>query len=102
MDIMYSLQDGIGQELSWQIPLYEQLHRNPELGLAEHETSAAAADNLARWGFDVRHFGGTGVVGVLASGAGPCVLARADMDALPVAEATGARYASATPGVMHA
>ncbi|MEW1806311.1 amidohydrolase [Pseudarthrobacter sp. NPDC080039] len=102
MDLMDSLQDGVGQELAWQIPLYEQIHRNPELGLAEHETSAAAADNLARWGFDVRHFGGTGVVGVLANGAGPCVLARADMDALPVAEATGARYASAKPGVMHA
>lgn len=102
MDLMDSLKDGIGQELDWQIPLYEQFHRHPELGLAEHETSAAAADNLAGWGFDVRHFGGTGVVGVLANGAGPCVLARADMDALPVTEATGASYASAIPGVMHA
>ncbi|MGN8131799.1 amidohydrolase [Paenarthrobacter sp. 22069] len=102
MDLMDSLKDGIGQELDWQIPLYEQFHRHPELGLAEHETSAAAADNLAGWGFDVRHFGGTGVVGVLANGAGPCVLARADMDALPVTEATGASYASAVPGVMHA
>ncbi|MDQ0662855.1 amidohydrolase [Arthrobacter ulcerisalmonis] len=94
--------DGIEQELSWQIPLYEQLHRHPELGLAEHETSAAIAAKLAGWGFDVRHFGGTGVVGVLANGAGPGVLARADMDALPVTEATGADYASAVPGVMHA
>ena len=102
MDLMDSLKDGIGQELDWQIPLYEQFHRHPELGLAEHETSSAAADNLAGWGFDVRHFGGTGVVGVLANGAGPCVLARADMDALPVTEATGASYASAVPGVMHA
>ena len=102
MDLMDSLKDGIGQELDWQIPLYEQFHRHPELGLAEHETSAAAADILAGWGFDVRHFGGTGVVGVLANGAGPCVLARADMDALPVTEATGASYASAVPGVMHA
>ena len=90
------------QELAWQIPLYEQLHQNPELGLAEQATSAAAADLLARWGFDVTHFGRTGVVGVLANGAGSCVLARADMDALPVAEATGARYASTVPGVMHA
>jgi len=90
------------QELAWQVPLYEQIHRNPELGLAEHATSAAAADLLARWGFDVRHFGRTGVVGVLANGAGSCVLARADMDALPVTEATGATYASVNPGVMHA
>ena len=93
---------GIEQELAWQVPLYEQFHRNPELGLAEHQTSAAVAAKLAGWGFDVRHFGGTGVVGVLANGAGPGVLARADMDALPVTEATGASYASTVPGVMHA
>ncbi|MBT2567847.1 amidohydrolase [Arthrobacter sp. ISL-85] len=102
MDLMNSLRDGIAQELSWQIPLYEQFHRHPELGLAEHQTSAAVAAKLAGWGFDVRHFGGTGVVGVLANGTGPGVLARADMDALPVTEATGASYASTIPGVMHA
>ncbi|VXC45405.1 Amidohydrolase [Arthrobacter sp. 8AJ] len=102
MDFANSAADGIEQELDWQVPLYEQLHRNPELGLAEHQTSAAVAAKLAAWGFDVRHFGGTGVVGVLANGPGPGVLARADMDALPVTEATGARYASAVPGVMHA
>ncbi|WP_457946568.1 amidohydrolase [Pseudarthrobacter sp. alpha12b] len=102
MDIANSAADGIEQELAWQVPLYEQFHRHPELGLAEHQTSAAVAAHLAGWGFDVRHFGGTGVVGVLANGAGPGVLARADMDALPVTEATGASYASTTPGVMHA
>ena len=96
------LRDGIQQELSWQVPLYEQFHRHPELGLAEHETSAAVAAKLAGWGFDLRHFGGSGVVGVLANGAGSVVLARADMDALPVSEATGATYASDVPGVMHA
>ncbi|HKU03676.1 MAG TPA: M20/M25/M40 family metallo-hydrolase, partial [Arthrobacter sp.] len=102
MEPANNVADGIGQELDWQVPLYEQLHRNPELGLAEHQTSAAVAEKLAAWGYDVRHFGGTGVVGVLANGAGPGVLARADMDALPVTEATGASYASANPGVMHA
>ncbi|MDQ0119791.1 hippurate hydrolase [Pseudarthrobacter defluvii] len=102
MDFANSAADGIEQELAWQVPLYEQLHRNPELGLAEHQTSAAVTAKLAAWGFVVRHFGGTGVVGVLANGPGPGVLARADMDALPVTEATGARYASAVPGVMHA
>jgi len=102
MDLANSAADGIEQELAWQIPLYEQLHQHPELGLAEHETSAAVAAKLAGWGFDVRHFGGTGVVGVLANGAGAAVLARADMDALPVTEATGASYASMVPGVMHA
>jgi hippurate hydrolase len=102
MDFANSAADGIEQELAWQVPLYEQLHQNPELGLAEHQTSAAVAAKLAAWGFDVRNFGGTGVVGVLDNGPGPGVLARADMDALPVTEATGARYASAVPGVMHA
>lgn len=102
MDFANSAADGIEQELAWQVPLYEQLHRNPELGLAEHQTSAAVAAKLAAWGFEVRHFGGTGVVGVLANGPGPGVLARADMDALPVTEGTGASYASAVPGVMHA
>lgn len=102
MDLINSLRDAIAQELSWQIPLYEQFHRHPELGLAEHQTSAAVAAKLAGWGFDVRYFGGTGVVGVLANGTGPGVLARADMDALPVTEATGASYASTIPGVMHA
>lgn len=102
MDFANSAADGIEHELAWQVPLYEQLHQNPELGLAEHQTSAAVAAKLAAWGFDVRNFGGTGVVGVLDNGPGPGVLARADMDALPVTEATGARYASAVPGVMHA
>ncbi|KRE91562.1 amidohydrolase [Arthrobacter sp. Soil764] len=102
MEIVRSGTDGIEWELAWQVPLYEQFHRHPELGLAEHQTSAAVAAQLAGWGFDVRQFGGTGVVGVLANGAGPGVLARADMDALPVTEATGANYASTTPGVMHA
>lgn len=102
MEPANNVADGIGQELDWQVPFYEQLHRNPELGLAEHQTSAAVAEKLAAWGYDVRHFGGTGVVGVLANGAGAGVLARADMDALPVTEATGASYASANPGVMHA
>ncbi|MFF2345647.1 amidohydrolase [Pseudarthrobacter sp. NPDC058119] len=102
MEPANNVADGIGQELDWQVPLYEQLHRNPELGLAEHQTSAAVAEKLTAWGYDVRHFGGTGVVGVLANGTGHGVLARADMDALPVTEATGASYASANPGVMHA
>ena len=102
MELANNTAEGIGQELDWQVPFYEQLHRNPELGLAEHQTSAAVAEKLAAWGFDVRHFGGTGVVGVLANGTGPGVLARADMDALPVTEATGASYASANAGVMHA
>lgn len=80
---------------AWQEELYRDLHRHPELSHAEHRTAGRAADRLQRSGF-VAHtgIGGTGVVGVLANGAGPTVLLRADMDALPVQEATGLPYAS--------
>lgn len=75
--------------------LYEDLHAHPELGFAEHRTSALVAERLRRWGYRVTDgVGGTGVVGVLSNGDGPTVLLRADMDALPVREATGLAYAS--------
>ncbi len=74
---------------------YKDLHRNPELSMQEVRTAKIAADHLAKYGFEVTpQVGGTGVVGVLKNGAGPVVMLRADMDALPVAEATGLPYAS--------
>ncbi len=91
---------------------YETLHASPELSLAEERTAAAVASELERAGYRVTTgVGGTGVVGVLANGAGPIVLVRGDMDALPVREETGLPYASTatatvpdgtTTGVMHA
>ncbi|MGH2914232.1 MAG: amidohydrolase [Solirubrobacteraceae bacterium] len=75
--------------------LYRDLHQHPELSTQERRTAQLAADELRRAGFEVSTgIGGTGVVGVLANGAGPTVMARADMDALPVREATGLPYAS--------
>jgi hippurate hydrolase len=75
--------------------LYRDLHQHPELSHQETRTAAKVADLLETCGFRVeRGLGGTGVVGVLTSGEGPTVLMRADMDALPVREATGAPYAS--------
>ncbi|TFC25796.1 amidohydrolase [Cryobacterium sp. MDB1-18-2] len=75
--------------------LYEDLHRNPELSFAEHRTAALLAGRLRSLGYAVTEgVGRTGVVGILRNGAGPTVLLRADIDALPVAEATGLRYAS--------
>ncbi|AYL34573.1 MULTISPECIES: amidohydrolase [Streptomyces] len=75
--------------------LYRDLHRHPELGLREHRTAKKAADALRDLGYDViEGVGGTGVIGVLANGDGPVVMARADMDALPVRERTGLPYAS--------
>ena len=77
------------------IAVYEDLHRHPELSMQETRTARIAADALAAQGFEVtREVGGTGVVGVLENGDGPTVMLRADMDALPVAEATGLPYAS--------
>jgi amidohydrolase len=84
--------DGIR---GWQEDFYRDLHQHPELSHQEHRTAKLAADKLRGWGYEVRDgIGGTGVVGVLRNGIGPTVLMRADMDALPVEEATGLPYAS--------
>ncbi|MGV8910022.1 MAG: M20/M25/M40 family metallo-hydrolase, partial [Propionicimonas sp.] len=75
--------------------LYRDLHRHPELPYAETRTAAIVAASLSASGYEVTNgVGGTGVVGVLRRGAGPTVLLRADMDALPVREETGLEYAS--------
>jgi amidohydrolase len=75
--------------------VYRDVHAHPELSMQEQRTADLAATSLQRAGYDVTTaVGGTGVVGVLASGDGPAVMLRADMDALPVKEATGLPYAS--------
>lgn len=82
--------------------VYRDLHANPELSFQEHRTAGIVAAALERLGLTVTTgIGGTGVVGVLANGDGPTVLLRADMDGLPVAEATGLPYASTARGVDH-
>ena len=72
--------------------------------MEEHRTANIVADLLASWGIEVhRGVGRTGVVGVLRSGNGEAAIGlRADMDALPITEATGLDYASENPGRMHA
>ncbi|NKZ15069.1 amidohydrolase [Mycolicibacterium septicum DSM 44393] len=88
---------------AWQEPLYRDLHQHPELSHQEKRTAGLAAARLRESGLTVHEgVGGTGVVGVLSNGDGPRVLMRADMDALPVTEATDLPYASSEPGVMHA
>ncbi len=80
--------------------VYRDLHANPELSFAEVRTASIAAAWLRDWGYEVHEgIGGTGVVGVLTRSSGPAVLLRADMDALPVEEATGLPYASTARGV---
>ena len=83
------------------------MHQNPELMFETHRTSAFIADKLREFGCDevVTGIGRTGVVGVIkgkTDSAGKVVGLRADMDALPIKEATGLEYASRTEGVMHA
>jgi hippurate hydrolase len=86
------------------IHLRRDIHRHPELAFEEHRTAALVADKLEGWGYAVeRGIGGTGVVGTLVRGLGKKRLGiRADMDALPIDEATGAEWASTNAGVMHA
>jgi len=75
--------------------LYTDVHAHPELSLQETRTAGLAALRLRAAGFDVTTgVGKTGVVGLLRNGDGPTVMLRADMDALPVEEATGVPYAS--------
>ena len=83
--------------------LYRQLHRSPELSFEETETAARMAREMRAAGLEVtERVGGHGVVGILRNGSGRTLLLRADMDALPLEEKTGADYASAVAGRMHA
>jgi len=83
--------------------VYRDLHAHPELSFQEQRTAGIAASWLRDLGFEViEGIATTGVAGVLRNGDGPTVLLRADMDALPVREATGLGYASRVDGVMHA
>lgn len=75
--------------------VYRHIHTNPELSGQEEQTAKIASDHLQSLGFEVHtKIGGHGVAGVLRNGAGPTILLRADMDALPVEEQTGLPYAS--------
>lgn len=112
--ICCALSSGImAQPLSWSIEeraraveskliaWRRDIHQHPELGNREVRTSRLVADHLRKLGLRVRTgVAGTGVVGVLEGGLpGPAVALRADMDALPVAEATGLPFASKARGV---
>ncbi|MEQ5870486.1 amidohydrolase [Sagittula sp. NFXS13] len=82
------------------------IHENPEILFETHRTSALVAEKLSAFGCDevVTGIGRTGVVGVIkGNGSSNKVIGlRADMDALPITEATGVDYASKTAGAMHA
>jgi amidohydrolase len=93
-------------------PLYENLHAHPELSFQETATAAKMAERLKALGFDVTTgVATTGVVGIMKNGAGPTVMLRTELDALPIEEKTGLSFASKATGknpagetvpVMHA
>jgi hippurate hydrolase len=75
--------------------LYKDVHAHPELSMQESRTAGVAAGRLRAAGYEViQGVGKTGVVGLLHNGDGPTVVLRADMDALPIEEATELPYAS--------
>lgn len=90
----------IEEAVAWR----RHLHANPELGFAEVETADFIGRHLESFGVTVhRGLGGTGIVGTLSHGSSRRSLAiRADIDALPIHEETGAAYASRHAGRMHA
>lgn len=98
------VQDVLGDVVA----IRHDLHKHPELSFQEERTSAVVQRELAALGIQFKAgIAGTGVVAYLpatdpAGAARPSIGLRADMDALPIVEATGKEYASCTPGVMHA
>jgi hippurate hydrolase len=79
------------------------IHAHPELAFEEQRTAEIVARSLAQWGIAIdRGLARTGVVGTLVNGDGPTIGLRADMDALPIREATGLPYSSQHEGKMHA
>jgi amidohydrolase len=102
MPIVNRIADLTAEITEWR----RDLHAHPELLYDVHRTAGSVADKLKAFGCDeiVTGIGRTGVVGVIRGrkGTGPTIGLRADMDALPIEEATGLPYASTAPGKMHA
>ena len=96
------LEEFPAAELETLVATRRDLHRHPELAFEERRTAGLVAERLRA--FDLSPREGVGRTGVLADAGsgGPRLMLRADMDALPLTEATGAPYASESPGRMHA
>lgn len=97
-----SFLDSIGSQLDWQREVYKDLHRDPEVSFDEHKIADRIAAELTVLGLDASRIGEIGRVAVIENAEGPTVLARADIDALPVTEDPGLDFASEVDGVMHA
>lgn len=98
-----TLREFSERELEGLVALRRDLHRHPELGFEETRTAGVVADRLEALGLSPRRgVGRTGVVADFGPPSGGRVMIRADMDALPLAEESGAPYASEDPARMHA
>ncbi|MFT3688316.1 M20 aminoacylase family protein [Paenirhodobacter sp.] len=95
-------QDRIAETIGEFIALRQELHHHPELAFREQRTATRIAALLEGWGYNITRLAGTGVIGTLRNGPGRALAIRADIDALPIHEATGLPFASNVPGVMHA
>lgn len=82
--------------------LRHDLHRHPERTWHEYETAQRVRSELSRLGLDPRPCAGTGTIADLGPTSGPRIALRADIDALPITEATGVAHASQAVGTMHA
>ncbi len=90
-----TLADAVRADMPQLMTLYRDFHANPELSRRETRSAAILAAEARKLGYQVTEkVGGTGVVAVMRNGAGPTLLIRADMDALPVEEKTGLPFAS--------
>jgi hippurate hydrolase len=98
-----NLDQMIDREIPSLLTTYKQLHAAPELSMQEKNSSALVASRLKELGYEVTYPVGQytepgatcyGVVAIMRNGAGPTLLVRSDMDALPVQEQTGLAYAS--------
>ena len=101
MPVINRIADMAPQMMAWR----RHLHQHPELALDCPQTAAFVAERLREFGVDEIHEGiaRTGIVALIrGQGAGPVIGLRADMDALPMTEETGAPHASTVPGRMHA
>ncbi|MGY6547503.1 MAG: M20 aminoacylase family protein [Roseinatronobacter sp.] len=103
MPIRNRFAELLPQIMAWR----QDFHAHPELGFDCHRTARIVAEKLRAFGCDevVEGLGVTGVVGLIhgrKTGSGKVLGLRADMDALPIHEATGLPYASIHPGLMHA
>ncbi len=101
MPVLNRIADYADEMKGWR----RYLHQHPELSFDCHQTAAWIVARLREIGVDEIHEGiaTSGVVAILnGQGGGPTIGLRADMDALPIAELTGAEYASTVPGKMHA